>query len=170
MSIPKDREELLIAIKENYSTLKKELNDIPQTLIAEKTLNGHAKGTFMNMSNLVAYLIGWGELVIKWEAKSKRGEAIDFPETNYKWTELGALAQKIYGDYEKYDYDDLLIKLDETVNRLIYLIEKYSNEKPYGIEWYKKYSFGRMIQLNSSSPYKNAKIRIRRWKKTNNII
>ncbi len=63
------------------------MNEIPQSLIAERTLNGHAKGTLMSISNLVAYLIGWGELVIKWEAKSKRGEVIDFPETNYKWTE-----------------------------------------------------------------------------------
>ena len=169
MSIPRDKEELLIAIKENYSTLKKELNEIPQSLIAERTLNGHAKGTLMSISNLVAYLICWGELVIKWEAKSKRGEVIDFPDTNYKWTELGALAQKFYGDYEKYEYDHLLNKLEKTVNKLICLVEKLSTDELYGIEWYKKYSFGRMIQLNTSSPYKNARIRIRRWKKTNNI-
>lgn len=169
MPIPKNKKELLQAISEDYSTLKKELNDVPQAFISEKTLKGHATGTLMSISNLVSYLIGWGELVIKWERKSKNGERIDFPETNYNWSKLGELAQKFYVDYEKYDYGELLIKLNQTVNTLNRMVEKYSNEDLYVKEWYKQYSFGRMIQLNSSSPYKNARIRIRKWKKINNI-
>jgi len=35
--------------------------------------------------------------------------------------------------------------------------------------WYDKWTFGKMIQLNTSSPFKNAKDRIRKWKKTKQL-
>ena len=34
-----------------------------------------------------------------------------------------------------------------------------------GNTWYDKWTSGKMIQLNTSSPFKNAKDRIRKWKK-----
>ena len=48
----------------------------------------------MSVSDLVAYLIGWGELVLKWNEKKEKREKVDFPETGYKWNELGKLAKK----------------------------------------------------------------------------
>ncbi|MCG8400066.1 MAG: ClbS/DfsB family four-helix bundle protein, partial [Firmicutes bacterium] len=44
-------------------------------------------------------------------------------------------------------------------------IEKKDNIQLYGTPWYEKWTMGRMIQLNTSSPYKNARNRIRKWKK-----
>ena len=48
----------------------------------------------MSIHNLVSYLVGWSSLVLKWNRKSEDKEPIDFPETGYKWNELGRLAQK----------------------------------------------------------------------------
>ena len=48
----------------------------------------------MSIHNLVSYLLGWSSLVLKWNRKSEDKEPIDFPETGYKWNELGRLAQK----------------------------------------------------------------------------
>lgn len=31
--------------------------------------------------------------------------------------------------------------------------------------WYQKWTMGRMIQLNTSSPYDNARKRLRKWKR-----
>lgn len=165
MPIPKNKQELLTAIRADYSKLKQDLQSIPTESTQKLELEGHAKGTQMSISNLVAYLIGWGELVLKWNRKIEAGETVDFPETNYKWTELGPLAQKFYRDYEKESYVSLLNQLDETVEKIIALIEKKDNEAVYGVSWYKHYSMGRMIQLNTTSPYKNARKRVRKWKK-----
>ena len=38
----------------------------------------------------------------------------------------------------------------------------------YEIPWYDKWPKGKMIQLNTSSPYKNARTRVRKWKRTQN--
>ncbi|MEK6494398.1 ClbS/DfsB family four-helix bundle protein [Myroides odoratimimus] len=169
MAIPTNKEELEKAIVTNYHKLKKELLTIPKELTTLQELEGHSKGTLMNINNLVAYLIGWGELVLKWNRKKYNGEPIDFPETGYKWNELGKLAQKFYEDYKKEDFVSLSEKLDKTVEQILKLIESKSNEELYQVSWYEKWTLGRMIQFNTSSPYTNARGRIRKWKKERNL-
>lgn len=166
MAVPKNKNELIFEIENNYSKLKKDLENIPTELTKEKILEGHAKDTKMSISDLVAYLIGWGELVLKWNRKKENGEIVDFPETNYKWNELGKLAQKLYSDYENIDYPKLLNKLDQTVEKIQKLIENNTNEELYEKSWYDKWTKGKMIQFNTSSPYKNARSRVRKWQKT----
>lgn len=165
MAIPKDKDELLKAIVDNYKKLKTELANIPIDLTEKKELDGHSKNTLMSINNLVAYLVGWGQLVLKWNNKKSKGHKVDFPETGFKWNELGLLAQKFYTDYEKDDFKTINEKLDNTTNEILKLIESKTNKELYEMAWYDKWTLGKMIQLNTSSPFKNAKDRIRKWKK-----
>ncbi|MCT3897768.1 ClbS/DfsB family four-helix bundle protein [Elizabethkingia anophelis] len=165
MPVPANKEELLKAIETNYSKLKKELETISVEETAVKELDGHAKGTLMSIDNLLAYLVGWGELVLKWNKNRSENKPVDFPETGYKWNELGKLAQKFYADYQNDDFNTLIQKLDDTVKKITSLIESKNNDELYGIGWYEKWTLGRMIQFNTASPYNNARGRIRKWKK-----
>lgn len=90
---------------------------------------------------------------------------MDFPETGFKWNQLGLLAEKFYYDYACLPYPDLLARLDSNKAAIAGLLEGLSDADLYGAPWYGKWTLGRMIQLNTSSPYANARIRIRRWKK-----
>ena len=69
MPIPKSKTELIAAIETTFKKLYIELESISDEKAALIELEGHAKGTSMNIENLVAYLIGWGELVLKWNDK-----------------------------------------------------------------------------------------------------
>ncbi len=169
MAVPKNKDELLIAIVDNSKKLTAELSNIPIILLEKKELEGHAKNTLMSVKNLMAYLIGWGQLVLKWNNKKSKGLNVDFPETGFKWNELGQLAQKFYKDFEKDDFKTLNSKLDKTTNEILKLIESKTNEELYEMAWYDKWTLGKMIQLNTSSPFKNAKDRIRKWKKTKQL-
>jgi hypothetical protein len=166
MAIPSDKQTLLEAIKVNFAALRKELANIPEENASIKNMEGHAKGSVMSVKDLVSYLIGWGQLVLKWNNKQERGELIDFPETGYKWNELGQLAQKFYRDQEHDSYANVLVMMEKTVNQLVQLVENKTNAQLYGTPWYTNYTLGRMVQLNTSSPYKNAALRIRKWKKS----
>lgn len=168
MAIPKNKEELIKAIEDCYSKLKIDLETIPVDRTRSQTMDGHAKDTQMSVSNLVSYLIGWGELVLKWHQKKEAKESVDFPETGFKWNELGPLAQKFYADYDHLNYAALLSKLDEVVKEILTIIENTSNGDLYGKPWYNQWTQGKMIQLNTSSPYKNARTRVRKWKKLTN--
>jgi hypothetical protein len=165
MAVPVNKEELQKAIETNYSKLKNELSDIPVEWTSIANLEGHKKGTTMSVNNLVSYLIGWGALVLKWNRSKESNEPVDFPETGYKWNELGRLAQKFYKDYDGLDFHILCSKLDETVAEMLQLIEQKSNTELYDVAWYEKWTLGRMIQFNTASPYANARGRIRKWKK-----
>lgn len=169
MPIPQNKTELKEAIELNYNKLKADLVDIPKAMTTKKTMLGHSKGTKMSPCDCISYLIGWGELVLKWHKQDLKKQDIHFPEIGYQWNELGALAQKFYKDYDHLEFEQLLKKLDHTLKKILKIIDGLSNDFLYHKEWYKQYTFGRMIQLNTASPYKNARQRIRKWKKENNL-
>lgn len=168
MAIPENKAQLLTAINTEYCALLRQLNAVPLELVFQATMVGHAKNTTMSVANLLAYLIGWQSLVLKWHEQESLNLPIDFPETGYKWNQLGQLAQKFYRDYEHIDsYAQLLTLLEEKKTQIIALLETYSDQQLYGQTWYEQWTRGRMIQFNTASPYKNAALRLRKWRKTN---
>lgn len=169
MAVPESKAQLLSAIELAYEKLAKDLATVPIERSGEKTLEGHAQGTSMSVQDLVAYLTGWSELVLKWHARTWAGEPVDFPETGYQWNELGLLAQKFYRDYEALPFSALMQRFAEAKAGIVALVESYEDAELYGAPWYGKYTMGRMIQFNTSSPYANARGRLRKWKKAQAI-
>jgi hypothetical protein len=169
MAIPSNKEELIIAIQNDYKKLEAELASIPTNLSFQKELEAHTKGQLMSIHDLVAYLLGWGQLVIKWNERKSANLPVDFPETGYKWNQLGQLAQKFYDDYKELDFASLQSLLNSTVKQILDFVKNKSNHELYEVPWYETYTLGRMIQLNTSKPYKNAHARIRKWKKSKQI-
>jgi len=162
MPIPKNKSELLDAIKTDYAKLRADFEKLPLDIVDDRTMLGHAKDTLMSPKDLAAYLVGWAELVLLWNKQSEDGVEIIFPCEGYKWNELGLLAQQFYNDYQKYEFTILLSLLDQRVAEIIELVELTNDDVLYGRLWYKKYTMGRMIQLNTSSPFKNARKRVRK--------
>lgn len=165
MAVPVSKTELLAAIGTTFDKLMADLGQVPESRARESSLEGHAAGTVMSPADLVAYLLGWNELVLKWLDRDDRGEPVDFPETGFKWNQLGLLAQKFYRDYQSLDWRELLDRLTAAKERLVETISSRSNDELYGKPWYDKWTKGRMIQFNTSSPYANAQGRIRKWLK-----
>lgn len=165
MAVPTNKDELLEAVNTNFDKLIIDLRSIPLSMVAECSMEGHAKGTQMSVANLTAYLVGWNELVLKWLDRDAAGEPIDFPESGFRWNELGSLAQKFYRDYDSVPYPQLLERLVKAKARIVLLIEARGNDDLYGRSWYKKWTMGRMIQFNTASPYANARGRLRKWLK-----
>jgi len=163
--VPKNKDELVQEITSAYEKLKMEFENIPKNLTTEETMEGQVKDTKMSVCNLLAYLVGWGNLVLKWDQVYQSGKMPDLPETGFKMNEMGRLAQKFYQDYASENFVSLIKKYNEVVQEILALIDNKDNKELYETPWYKKYPFGRMIQFNTSSPYKNARGRIRRWKK-----
>ncbi|MCG2841387.1 ClbS/DfsB family four-helix bundle protein [Sandaracinobacter sp. RS1-74] len=165
MAVPQSKGELLRAIDVGFEKLLRELADVPEQAVGNRNLEGHAKGTRMSVADLLAYLLGWNELVLKWLDRDAAGQPVDFPETGFKWNELGLLARKFYADHADTPYPLLLERLREAQQRIVAAVEARSDADLYGRPWYGKWTMGRMIQFNTSSPYENARGRLRTWKK-----
>lgn len=170
MSVAQTKSELLLAIDKNFNKLISYLNAIPSELTSDNSMDGHVKDSAMSIRDLVSYLLGWNSLVVKWIISDAKGLPVDFPETGYKWNQLGLLAQKFYSDYKRLSYNSLIAELQTVKNEIVKLIDDRTDEVLYGKLWYTKWTMGRMISLNTSSPYANANGKLRKWAKNNNII
>lgn len=164
-SVPESKDELLTAIKSIFPKLMHDYRSVPASLTRKCEIEGNVKGTQISVCDTVAYLIGWGNLVLKWYSLKSQGLQVDFPDTGYKWNQLGLLAFSFHDQYRDWKYEDLLSELDSTINELILLVASLSNEELYETAWYEKWTFGRMIQFNTSSPMKNMRTKIRRFNK-----
>jgi hypothetical protein len=165
MAIPTSQATLLAAIDTSFAKLMADLERVPVDQARVASMDGHAAGTRMSPADLVAYLLGWNTLVLSWLERDDRGEPVPFPESGFTWAELGQLAQKFYADYQSADWPELLTRLRTVQARLAETIAARSNDELYGRVWYRTWTKGRMIQLNTSSPYTNARGRIRAWLK-----
>jgi len=170
--IATNKDELINDINSTYKKLRSEFNNISLEKALDKSLDWQVKGTKMSLHNLLSYLVGWWELMLKREhIYSTESRIPDLPDTGYTMNDWWKLALKFYSDYEEYDYEVLLDKFDKVVFDIITMLSSLDNEKIYWESWYvtksswKWYTFWRMIALNTSSPYKNAYWRIRKWKK-----
>ncbi|MCQ4117961.1 ClbS/DfsB family four-helix bundle protein [Rhodococcus tibetensis] len=163
MAVPNDKASLLTAIDANYIKLVADLARVPPERSRERSLPGHSTGTLISPADLVAYLIGWNELVLTWHHDRALGIEPEFPATGYTWSQLGELAQSFYRNCASESWAELLERLSAAESRIVALIDSMSNEELYAKPWYKKYTAGRMIQLNTASPYSNARGRIRKW-------
>ncbi|TNH04694.1 ClbS/DfsB family four-helix bundle protein [Testudinibacter sp. TR-2022] len=164
-SVPQNKTELLAAIQQAFDKILQEYRTFDLECARQLGVEGSSKGTKISVADTLAYLIGWQNLVLKWYCKKQRDEPIDFPESGYKWNELGKLANKFYQQYQNWDYNDLLQEFITTSKALIDLVESLDNQQLYGESWYKQWTLGRMIQFNSSSPMKNMRNKIRKFKR-----
>ena len=168
-SVPQSKDELLSAINSIFPKLMDDYRIVPESLSRKCELEGNIKGTQISVCDTVAYLVGWGKLVLKWHSLKSQGLPVDFPDTGYKWNQLGLLAASFHAEYSDWKYEDLLTELDSTANELISLISSLSNEELYETTWYEKWTLGRMIQFNTSSPMKNMRTKVRRFNKSNGL-
>ena len=167
--VPKNKTELQKAITVAFDKILVDYSTIPIEFSREIGVVGNIKGTEISVSDTLAYLIGWGKLVLKWYILKSNHQAVDFPETGYKWNELGKLAQCFHLQYHDWPYVKLIDEFTLTIGNILVLIESLDNQKLYGEDWFEKYTLGKMIQFNTSSPMMNMRSKVRKFKKLNGI-
>ena len=166
MAVPASKEDLLAAIEKTFDQLSRDLDRVPIESARESVLDGHVKGTTMSPADLVAYLIGWNQQVLVWHHRRAVGLPDEFPASGIRWNELGLLAQRFYFVHRDDGWNSLRTQLSDAKNQIVDLIQGCSDEELYGEPWYGSWTMGRMISLNTSSPYTNARGRIRAWLRT----
>ncbi len=98
-SVPESKDELLTAINSIFPKLMDDYLSVPASMARKCEIEGNVKGTQISVCDTVAYLIGWGNLVLKWHSLKSQGLPVDFPDTGYKWNQLGSLAVSFHDQY-----------------------------------------------------------------------
>lgn len=168
MPIPSSKKELSETLTVEFKKLMDELQTIPSALTREKSIEGK-----ISVCDCLAYQIGWGRLLINWYQTGKKEQMPVLPCEGYRWNQLGALAEHFYRTHHKDSYNKLMTEFTTVYKNIQQIISENSDKELYSLGVYNwtgdKWPLGRYINVNTSSPYKSARAKIRAWKKLKKI-
>lgn len=125
-------------------------------------------------SEMIAYQLGWLNLLQNWDMTEKRGETPSMPSLGYKWNNLGSLYQSFYDKYKNNSLSELRQIFAQTLNEFISWIESFSEEELFLSRQRKwasstpsNWPIWKWIHINSVAPFKTFRAKIRKWKKLN---
>ncbi|MGL4992026.1 MAG: ClbS/DfsB family four-helix bundle protein [Sarcina sp.] len=167
----KNREELILEISTRANLFIEEFNNI-----SEKDKDRLIEGVDRTPSQMIAYQLGWMNLILDWENKENQGYDVITPTKNYKWNNLGLLYDSFYNQYEKYTLSELCTMFISTVYKIIELINSYTDIELFkqgGRKWASStpanWAIWKWVHINTVAPFKSFRSKIRKWKKLQQI-
>ncbi|MBY0118095.1 ClbS/DfsB family four-helix bundle protein [Paenibacillus sp. FSL L8-0435] len=160
------KKELSETIRRTYVLFEGEFNDIHNS-DKDKWVEGVDK----TPAQMIAYQLGWMNLVMDWERKEQLGHECHMPAPGYKWNQLGPLNESFYEKYSGYTLEELRSLFRETEQQWQNWINSLSEEELFvqGMRQWTGTKPGwamvKWIQINSVAPFKSFRTRIRKWKK-----
>jgi hypothetical protein len=120
-SIPTNKTELQKSINLAFNKILADYSTIPVEITRKINITGNIKGTIISVCDTLSYLIGWGKLVLKWHNLKSNNQPVNFPETGYKWNELGKLAQYFHAEYSEWNFGNLIEEFKVTITNILVL-------------------------------------------------
>jgi hypothetical protein len=164
------KQDLINEINKTYSVFVAEFVDVD-----EKNLHLRIKTVDKTPFEMLAYQIGWLELVMSWEKNEMAGKEVIMPAPGIKWNKLGDLYQSFYEKYKELSLSRLLKKFEKTNLAFIEFIAQLDEDVIFGEnkrEWASsttsKWPVWKWIHINSVAPFTNFRVKIRKWKKEKN--
>lgn len=157
MPLPTSRAELRDKLRTAHTKLDAEL----------EALEGRAETKTARA--LVAYQIGWGKLLLGWEAAERTGKVPAMPAKGFKWNQLGALAESFHRAYADRTLEQLRKELARTVKKIDAWIGALDEAELFEFEQRRwagvKWPLVKWIQVNTIAPYTSATAKLRKLEK-----
>ena len=164
MPMPTTRAEVLHNLRQAYEKLDAELDVVDPERERECGIEGD-----ISCCDVVAYQIGWANLLMGWDRKEQEGTPPVMPAEGFKWNQLGELAQSFYRRESDKTLGELRREFRGVFGALVGWIESLTDQElfvPHQRQWTgEKWAMAKWIQVNTIAPYSSARTKIRRWKK-----
>ena len=82
-------------------------------------------------AQMLAYQIGWMQLIWQWEAANRQGKSVITPHPDYKWNQLGGLYQYFYRTYAQQSLSALQKQFTENVTAIVALIDARTGRRNF---------------------------------------
>lgn len=165
MPLPTSQQELLSRFDTAYAKLRDEITRVPEELSRAPQLDGG-----LCLCDLMAYQIGWGRLLLQWDAQERSGQPVEMPAPGFKWNQLGALANSFYLQFQDDSPAQLLLQLDALASDLRAFMVSSTEQQLFGVgqrQWAgAKWPVVKWLQVNTIAPYNSARAKLRKWQKT----
>lgn len=161
------KEAFIAEIKKTAELFIREFDDV-----AEADVDVRVDGVERTPREMLAYQLGWMELLQGWDRDERAGKEVVTPAPGYKWNQMGELYQ---GFYEKYRTEPLA-RLErlfvEKVSALLSWAEGFSDAELFragGRKWASStpsnWPVWKWVHTNTVAPFKSFRGKIRKWKK-----
>ncbi|MBV1820324.1 ClbS/DfsB family four-helix bundle protein [Anaerosalibacter bizertensis] len=166
----KNKEELISEIRKTAGLFIKEFEDIN-----EEDKDALLEGVDRTPSQMIAYQLGWMNLILSWDEDELNGKEVITPSPNYKWNKLGGLYASFYAEYESYSLSALQKQFNEVLEKFIDWFNNFSDEEVFNQDVRKwassttsRWPICKWVHINTVAPFKSFRTRIRKWKKVRN--
>lgn len=163
MPIPSTKQELLDAIETEHALLKQCLDGIAA---GDRDLPGVCHE--WSVKDIVAHLVEWKKMFLGWHAEGLRGGNPPTPSPDLKWNQTPLLNDRIYRKWKDTPAATVFAEFDSTYAEMLRLAKSLPEDKLFQLKlypWMRAWPLARWIAANTSSHYRWARTRIRKWAK-----
>ncbi|WP_101697066.1 ClbS/DfsB family four-helix bundle protein [Clostridium minihomine] len=160
------KQELLTAIHQNYLKFDSEFG-----CVAEEDKDLMLPDLDKTPAQMLAYQLGWLNLVMSWDSEEKSGRTPQMPAPGYKWNQLGELYRNFYRTYESESLQDLRRQLRQKEEEWLDWVDSLTEQELFvqgARQWTgdkSNWPMARWIHINSAAPFQTFRAKIRKWKK-----
>ena len=142
--------------------------------ISEADKDKLVDGVDRTPAQMIAYQLGWINLILDWENQEQQGIRVITPHPDYKWNNLGGLYQGFYTQYENYKLQELFGEFEQAKQNIKSLVDSYTDIElfqPSSRNWASStpanWAIWKWIHINTIAPFTSFRTKIRKWKKLN---
>lgn len=161
------RKELILEISNRAKLFIEEFKDID-----EKDKDKLINGVDRTPAQMIAYQLGWMNLIFDWEKEEQQGNIVITPTPDYKWNNLGGLYESFYNKYKGYTIKELCALFVKAEQQIVELVNSYTDVELFqqeGRKWASStssnWAIWKWIHINTVAPFKSFRTKIRKWKK-----
>mgnify|MGYP000955001512 CR=1 FL=1 len=165
----KSKKALIAEIEKTATLFINEFSDVK-----EEDKDKLLEGVDRTPAQMIAYQLGWMDLLMQWDKDEAAGKAVVTPCEGYKWNNLGGLYQSFYEKFSSYSLVELQSMFNEKVIAVVQWLEGFSEEEvftPGSRKWASStpsnWPVWKWVHINTVAPFKSFRSKIRKWKKLN---
>ena len=161
MPIAKTKTELLDAIETEYRLLKKCIEGLGAQ---ERELPGVCHE--WSAKDVMAHLVEWKKMFLGWYEEGLHGGNPRTPAEDLKWTQTPALNDRIYRKWKDVSFEVILSEFESEYAKMLELTRSIPEKRLFRKQlypWLRVWPLSRWIAAQTSSHYRWARTRIRRW-------
>lgn len=125
-------------------------------------------------AQMIAYQLGWLDLIMKWDKDEAEGRPVVTPCEGYKWNNLGGLYRSFYDKFSSYSLAELQDLFKEKLFVFVQWLDGFTEEDVFTAgsrKWASStpsnWPVWKWVHINTVSPFKSFRSKIRKWKKLN---
>ena len=159
-------EELIAEIRKRAGLFLAEFDDVPTSGI--HTLKD---GVDRTPAQMLAYQLGWMDLLLGWEQGERAGREVVTPAPGYRWNRLGDLYSTFYEQWSDASLPQLREAFRERVDGVVALVASLSRDELFTSgqrSWASStpsaWPVAKWVHINTVAPFTSFRTRIRSWK------